>query len=136
MFELFGFVNIVHFTSAALLLGTLMIFCVFIFTIADPSERTDEGLLPGKRARNKVYYTCGAFMFAALLVILANSFGLIANEVWTAYNLMFWMEWTILFFFGVCWMTKGRFEYVKDAWTGKLFKKWFMDPVHPDVGGS
>lgn len=136
MFQFYPNVDIVHFTSAALLLGTLIVFCIFIFPIAEPEERTESGLLPGKSARNKIYYTCGAFMAGALVVILANSFGLIPESVWTGYNVMFWMEYVILFFFGLCWMTKGRFEYVRDSWTGKLFKEWFMDEAHRDVSGA
>ncbi|MEM1161488.1 MAG: hypothetical protein AAGJ28_11185 [Pseudomonadota bacterium] len=134
MFQFLPFVDAIHFASAGLLLGTLMVFCVFIFTIADPSEKTADGdLLPGKKARNRLYYTCGIFMFGALIVIVLNSAKLISQEIWIGYNLMFWMEWVILFFFGICWMTKGRFEYVRDSWTGKIFANWFMDDVHPDM---
>jgi len=108
-FELFPSVETLHLLFAVGLFAALIVFCFFIFTIVFPGQRDNGGLSPQKIARNWIYCICGTAMLGAALMIAAAKF-LDFGPWWEAGNWMFWMEWVMLFGFGLSWMVKGRFQ--------------------------
>jgi hypothetical protein len=94
-----------HYISAAIFLSCLAYMSLFLFTKSDkpPAQRGKP-----KRRRNRVFRTCGAIMVLALLVIVANFAGLISNETFDQYHLMFWMETVAVVSFGTSWLIKAE----------------------------
>ena len=113
-FELFPFVDLLHYASAMVLFGFLAWFSLVVFTAAGPDQRDKTGQLTrAKIIRNGVYLTSGGLILCAMLTL-----GLVfALEHWTSLNLAwwaagnwtFWMEAISLWAFGLSWMVKGRF---------------------------
>ena len=96
-----GASNVVHSVSAVVFFALLAFNDVFLFT------RTDRDRVEGrKKARNIVYYVCGAGMaLGALLLVLPVSF---PAKIW-------WAEAVMLLFFSFSWLTKGgAFPFLND----------------------
>lgn len=128
-------VDMLHFGGAALVFGVLTMFCFFVFTIARPGERDEQGRLkPGKARRNGIYYGCGVVMAGAIGVIVLNATGVIFDKgddlvgPWERGNWMLWMEFAVLLPFGVAWFTKGRLAFWgEDSGPARWFARHFMD---------
>ncbi|MDP6775531.1 MAG: DUF998 domain-containing protein [Candidatus Latescibacteria bacterium] len=96
-------VRAVHFISAAALFLVLAYFSLSLFT------KTKEGKTPTcqKKARNRVYVTCGVVMLGcigliALYEILPQSASLASIRP------VFWLESLALWAFGFSWFVKGE----------------------------
>lgn len=91
-------IGIVHYICAAIFFLSLASFSLFLFT------KTGDKLnmTPRKKARNKVYITCGIIMIICLMAIAVyKMFGLHPSIV-------FWSETIALIAFGISWLTKGE----------------------------
>lgn len=113
-FELFAWVDILHYGSAIVLFGFLAWFALFVFTAAGPDQREPGGQLTRtKQIRNAIYILSGWLILAAMLslgVVFALENWSSANlDWWAAGNWTFWMEAVSLWAFGISWMVKGRF---------------------------
>lgn len=86
-----------HLGSAIVLFLMFAVFALFLF----PIRAEGREARPGKRRRNRVYYSCG-------LLILAGIAWAVINK-----NLdrsIFWPESLALFAFAVSWLVKGRVD--------------------------
>jgi hypothetical protein len=98
-------VGYIHLGSAALFFGTLIYFCLFLFTKTDP-ERPPT---PRKIKRNKGYRVCGSIMSLCILFI---TFYFLLPEAATipieSYKPIFWFEAIAVLTFGISWLIKGE----------------------------
>ena len=94
-----------HYVSASIFLLALACMSIFVFTKSDkaPAERSRN-----KKIRNRIYRVCGVVMILAILVMLSNVVGIISNEVFSKYSLVFWMEVIAIEAFGISWLTKAE----------------------------
>ena len=99
-----GIVRGVHFASAALLFCVFIVFSLFLFTKSDKQKERTKG----KKQRNLVYIVCGIIMIVSLLAIALLVF-ILPKEQIDSSTLIFWLETTTLWSFGVSWLVKGRF---------------------------
>jgi hypothetical protein len=98
-------IGIVHFAFATLLFGTLIFFCLFLFTKTNPRKKPTRR----KLQRNMVYRACGGVMTLCIVLALANM--LLPAPVATAlqpYSPLYWLEATAIVAFGISWLTKGE----------------------------
>ena len=120
-FQLFSWVDLLHFGSALVLFATLAFFCFFVFTrILDEHRKPDGEITEEKARRNVIYYWSGWTIVGA---ILAVGVGSLIGESWTGwdgYNLTFVFETTILWAFGLSWAVKGRFGPLRETRFGRM----------------
>lgn len=98
-------VGYVHFAFAGLFFGTLIYFCLFVFTKTDPRKKPTRR----KLERNRLYRGCGYAM--ALSILLALVYYLLPAEAAAPigrYKPIYWLEATAIVAFGVSWLTKGE----------------------------
>jgi len=98
-------VGYVHFAFAGLFFGTLIYFCLFVFTKTDPKKKPTHR----KLERNRLYRGCGYAM--ALCILLALIYYLLPAETAASigrYRPVYWLEATAIVAFGVSWLTKGE----------------------------
>ena len=83
---------------------TLVYFSLVLFTRTDQESPT-----PRKKKRNWVYKGCGYIMLGSIFLIVLHAF-LPSNiqQVVSACNPVFWLEWIAVWAFGISWMTKGE----------------------------
>lgn len=93
--------RVIHFASATALFLTLSYFALFLFTKSGGSPT------PMKRARNRVYRTCGVIMLACIAGIGLYS-ALLQDTPLAAFKPVFWLESAALWAFGVSWFVKGE----------------------------
>lgn len=98
-----GIANTVHVISAALFLGSLAFFSLFLFT------KDDGNPTPEKLKRNSIYIACGSVMSVSLLALLI--YFIIKREDHTSTPFIFWAETVALVAFGISWLTKGGTLY-------------------------
>ena len=101
-------VHIMHFVFAVLLFSVFIFFSIYLFRKTEPGKLCTRQ----KDKRNKVYLVCGIVMIICILVIAVcmiffESFG-------QAYHIVFWFESLALIAFGISWVTKAEFLYLKD----------------------
>lgn len=89
----------IHYFSAVVLFGAFIFFCLFLF----PKSKGKEGepLSPDKRARNRIYVSCGVAMVVCILWA--------GSALFTGAPI-FWPEALALEFFAVSWLVKGRVD--------------------------
>ena len=95
--------SFVHYTCAVLLFVLLASMSLFLF------RKTTEGATPTaqKLKRNKVYFGCGVFMYAA--VVVGGLLSLPAFDRLTEHaHVIFWVEALCLSAFGFSWLVKGE----------------------------
>lgn len=95
----------VHFGFAALFFGTLIYFCMFVFTKTDPRVKPTRR----KLERNRLYRGCGYIM--ALCMLLALVYYLLPDGAAASiaqYKPVYWLEAAAIVAFGVSWLTKGE----------------------------
>ena len=94
-----------HYTVSALFFICLSYMCFFLFTKSDkaPSKRGSQKIL-----RNRIYRTCAALMFLALLVAFAGFLKIIPAIYFEKFPLTFWMETIAIESFGFAWLVKGE----------------------------
>ena len=95
-------INIIHFTSAALLFLTFAFFSLVLFT--------KGSLHPTKRKvqRNVIYRICGGIIILCILLIFLYSVIPSLHEQFKQYKPIFWLEFLALEAFGFSWLTKGE----------------------------
>lgn len=96
-----GFVQSVHFLSAAALFLTLAYFAIWQFT------KTGEEPTPEKLLRNRIYRICGVTILVCLALIGLN--GLLLRDTGVAdLRPVFWLEAIAMWAFGIAWFVKGE----------------------------
>jgi hypothetical protein len=95
-------INIIHFTSAALLFLTLAFFSLVLFTkrSSHPTKR--------KLQRNIVYKICGIIILLSIILIFLYSVIPSLHDKFKEYKPIFWLEFLALEAFGISWLTKGE----------------------------
>ncbi len=89
-----------HTIFAAIFFLTLVVFCEYFFT------RHDTTVTTRKTIRNGIYYTCGAVIFACLVLIwITKDFTAPTTDF---LHPMLWLESVAIFAFGVAWLIKGE----------------------------
>lgn len=94
-------IRTVHYVSASALFLVLTYFSICLFT------KTGDTPTPKKKARNKVYVTCGVIMLICIVLIPLHKI-FWAGSALAAFRPVFWLESLALWAFGISWMTKGE----------------------------
>ncbi len=95
-------IGILHLVFAMLLFLTLIYFSLCLFTKGKAGEEPSGR----KKARNRVYRTCGYIMLACILLVPV--YHLFFKPGLDGLNPVFWLETIALLAFGVSWFTKGQ----------------------------
>ena len=101
-------VHIMHFVFAVLLFSVFIFFSLYLFRKSD----TRKGVNKQKDKRNVVYLVCGIVMTAAIAGIALSM--LVFKAAASQYHLVFWFESLALIAFGISWITKAEFLFLKD----------------------
>jgi len=100
-------IHIMHFVFALLLFSVFIFFSIYLFRKTGPGRRTKQ-----KDRRNTVYLVCGIIMIFCIVCI---AIGMLWLESLSArYQLVFWFESIALISFGISWVTKAEFLFLKD----------------------
>ena len=100
-------VHILHFVFAVLLFSVFIFFSLYLFRKTGPGRRTKQ-----KDNRNRVYLICGIVMIVCIVGIAIGMIWL--TELSAAWHLVFWFESIALIAFGISWITKAEFLFLKD----------------------
>ncbi len=101
-------VHILHLVFAVLLFSIFIFFSIYLFRKSD----LPKGVNKQKDKRNRVYFVCGIIM---ILCIVGIALGMLVFEPASIkYHLVFWFESVALIAFGISWITKAEFLYLKD----------------------
>ncbi len=103
------FFGIVHLTAAACLFLVLAYFSLKLFTKSNLSDsELKEDKHKAKRHRNTIYRICGWTMIGCM-VALVPFFALDSlADARVEYKVVFWLEFAMLWAFGISWLTKGE----------------------------
>lgn len=108
-FELFPYVNVVHYACAAVLFSFIAFYTLFVFTRVVKDEHCAGNEMKASKAlRNLIYRISGGLIVLSIVALLGK---LVIGHWswWTENNLTFWFETLALWAFGLSWMVKGRF---------------------------
>lgn len=110
LYSLFPGAEILHFCSAAFLLGFLAYYALFNFTQTHSPDSIDDqgGLTPAKRKRNRLYRASGITIIVCLVLLGLYAFNHGDWSFWNELNLTFWLESVALIAFGISWIVRGR----------------------------
>jgi hypothetical protein len=100
-------VHIMHFVFAVLLFSVFIFFSIYLFRKTGPGRRTKQ-----KDKRDKVYLICGIIMICCIAGIALAM--LVLETAALKYHLVFWFESIALIAFGISWITKAEFLFLKD----------------------
>ncbi|MGB4846186.1 MAG: hypothetical protein WBP16_17085 [Ferruginibacter sp.] len=100
-------IHILHFVFAVLLFSVFIFFSIYLFRKTGPGRRTKQ-----KDNRNKVYLICGIVMIACIVGIAISMIWFIRTSA--RLHLVFWFESIALIAFGISWITKAEFLFLKD----------------------
>jgi hypothetical protein len=103
------FIHIAHFVFALLLFSVFIFFSIYLFRKSDKPKGVNEQ----KEKRNTVYLVCGIIMIACIACIAIGMIWLTALSA--KYHLVFWFESIALISFGISWVTKAEFLFLKDG---------------------
>lgn len=92
---------------AVLLFSVFIFFSIYLFRKTGPGRRTKQ-----KDNRNKVYLICGIVMIACIVGIAISMIWFIRTSA--RLHLVFWFESIALIAFGISWITKAEFLFLKD----------------------
>jgi hypothetical protein len=95
-------INVIHFTSAALLFLTFAFFSLILFTKGSPHPTRR------KIQRNVIYRICGVIIILCVLLIFLYSVIPSLHDTFKRYKPIFWLEFLALEAFGFSWLTKGE----------------------------
>ena len=101
-------IHIMHFVFAVLLFSVFIFFSIYLFRKSD----APKGVNKQKDKRNRVYLICGIVMIACIAGITISMIWLEAASI--KYHLVFWFESIALISFGISWVTKAEFLFLKD----------------------
>jgi uncharacterized membrane protein HdeD (DUF308 family) len=104
-------VHIMHFVFAVLLFSVFIFFSLYLFRKTGPGRRTKQ-----KDNRNRVYLICGIVMIVCIVGIAIGMIWL--TKLSAAWHLVFWFESIALIAFGISWITKAEFLFLKDEEDG------------------
>lgn len=107
-------VHIMHFVFAVLLFSVFIFFSIYLFRKSDQPK----GYNKQKDKRNKVYLACGIIMIACIVCIAIGMIFL--EDLSKTWHLVFWFESLALIAFGVSWVTKAEFLFLKDEGNDKM----------------
>ncbi|MDX1406695.1 MAG: hypothetical protein R3330_01145 [Saprospiraceae bacterium] len=93
----------IHFVSAAVFIGVLTYFSLFLFRKSDDPQPP-----PQKRRRNSVFLWCGMIMLLCLILLVVYFAFLEQRMSIQHLKPVFWLETIALAAFGVSWLTKGQ----------------------------
>ena len=96
--------SILHFVFAAAFFGTLIYFCLVLFTKTRARGRPTEQ----KLMRNRIYRGCGYLMAACILLTFVFFLVPSVYEALAPYGPVFWLEAIAILAFGVSWLVKGE----------------------------
>lgn len=102
-----NFIHILHFVFALLLFSVFIFFSIYLFRKTGPGKCTKQ-----KDKRNKVYLVCGILMIASIIGIALVM--LVFKPAAQDYHLVFWFESLALVSFGISWITKAEYLFLKD----------------------
>lgn len=100
-------IHILHFVFAVLLFSVFIFFSIYLFRKTGRGRRTKQ-----KDNRNKVYLICGIVMIACIVGIAISMIWFIRTSA--RLHLVFWFESIALIAFGISWITKAEFLFLKD----------------------
>lgn len=95
-------INIIHFTSAALLFIIFAFFSLILFTKSS-GHKTKR-----KKQRNIVYRVCGIVILLSIGLLLIYALSDSLQDKLRQYKPIFWLETSALIAFGTSWLTKGE----------------------------
>lgn len=101
------FIHKLHFVFALLLFSVFIFFSIYLFRKTGPGKCTIQ-----KDKRNKVYLVCGILMIASIIGIALVM--LVFKTAAQDYQLVFWFESLALVSFGISWITKAEYLFLKD----------------------
>ncbi|MBX2933421.1 MAG: hypothetical protein KF825_04195 [Ferruginibacter sp.] len=101
------FIHKLHFVFALLLFSVFIFFSIYLFRKTGPGKCTKQ-----KDKRNKVYLVCGILMIASIIGIALVM--LVFKPAAQDYHLVFWFESLALVSFGISWITKAEYLFLKD----------------------
>jgi putative copper export protein len=96
--------SIVHFISAAAFFGTLIYFCLVLFTKTKKRGRPTRQ----KLMRNRIYRGCGYLMAACILLTFVFFLVPPVYSALAPYSPVYWLEAIAIIAFGVSWLVKGE----------------------------
>ncbi len=103
------FFGVVHLTAAALLFLVLAFFSLKLFTKSNKSdEELMEAKYKAKRNRNRIYKICGWVMIGCMIALIPFFAIKSLHEIRADYKIVFWLEFAMLWAFGISWLTKGE----------------------------
>ena len=103
------FFGIIHLTAAALLFLVLAFFSLKLFTKSDKSkEELLDAKYKAKRNRNRIYKVCGWVMIGCMVALVPFFAVESLKDVREAFKIVFWLEFAMLWAFGISWLTKGE----------------------------
>lgn len=105
-------VYIMHFVFAVLLFSVFIFFSIYLFRKTGPGGRTKQ-----KDKRDRVYLICGILMILSIVCIAIGMLWL--KQLSADYHLVFWFESLALISFGISWVTKAEFLFLKDEGNDK-----------------
>ena len=98
-------IGTVHFICAALFFGTLIYFCLVLFTKTDPKKRPTKR----KLQRNMIYRGCGYLMATCIVFTFVYFLLPLPQQLALApYSPIYWLESIAIIAFGVSWFVKGE----------------------------
>jgi magnesium-transporting ATPase (P-type) len=102
------FIYTTHLVCAVLLFTVFIVFSLYLFRKA----KKNTNPTPEKVKRNRIYFACGIIM----IVCIVGMFGcyLINPPFAYKHNIIFWGETVALIAFGISWLTKAEWMYLKD----------------------
>ena len=96
--------SIVHFICAAAFFGTLIYFCLVLFTKTKKRGRPTRQ----KLIRNRIYRGCGYLMAACILLTFVFFLVPPVYAALAPYSPVYWLEAIAIIAFGVSWLVKGE----------------------------
>lgn len=101
-------VHYMHFVFAICLFTVFIVFSIYLF------RKTKKGTVPTdeKKKRNKLYLFCGIVMILCIAGLAISMW--LMEDLCSRAKLVFWGEATALFAFGISWLTKAEWLYLKD----------------------
>jgi hypothetical protein len=97
-------IGIAHLMFAAAFFGTLIYFCLGLFTKTHPRKKPTEQ----KLMRNRIYRACGYVMAACILLSFAYYVVPALTTALQAYSPIYWLEAIAIVAFGISWLVKGE----------------------------
>ncbi|MBX9782499.1 MAG: hypothetical protein K2X48_04310 [Chitinophagaceae bacterium] len=101
-------IHYMHFVFAISLFTVFIVFSIYLF------RKTKKGIVPTdeKKKRNRLYLVCGIIMILCIAGLAISMW--MMEDLCASAKLVFWGEAIALFAFGVSWLTKAEWLYLKD----------------------